>query len=70
MKKKTVILLAALILSYGCARPLTAKEKNIPPPLSAQAIWVYGHYDSQGIFWYWFCTSGISRMGWNKQRRV
>jgi len=46
MEKKILILLVALILFNGCARPLT--RENIPPPPSAQAIWLYGHYDSQG----------------------
>ncbi|MBI2486762.1 MAG: YXWGXW repeat-containing protein [Deltaproteobacteria bacterium] len=46
MKKKILILSVAFILFYGCARPLTRRE-SIPPPPSAQAIWIYGHYDSQ-----------------------
>jgi putative transposase len=32
----------------GCTKPLTMKNETIPPPPSAQAIWVYGHYNPQG----------------------
>jgi hypothetical protein len=49
MKKKiSILILLAFIILYGCARPLTPKRENIPAPPSPQAIWVYGHYDSQG----------------------
>ncbi len=52
MKKGVLILLAliaAFVFTYGCAEPLiTRRGETIPPPPSAQAIWVYGHYDSQG----------------------
>jgi hypothetical protein len=48
MKKIILIPLVALTLCYGCARPLTTKKENIPPPPSAQAIWVYGYYNPQG----------------------
>jgi hypothetical protein len=48
MKKKMLLPLVALMLFSGCARPLTMKNEHIPPPPSAQAIWVYGHYNPQG----------------------
>jgi uncharacterized lipoprotein YajG len=48
MTKNIFIPLVALMLFSGCARPLTMKKENIPPPPSAQAIWVYGHYNPQG----------------------
>jgi uncharacterized lipoprotein YajG len=48
MKKKIFVLFVALMLFCGCARPLTMKNETIPLPPSAQAIWVYGHYNPQG----------------------
>jgi len=48
MKKILAPILAVLTLSFGCARPFTTKREKIPPPPSPQAIWVYGHNDSQG----------------------
>jgi hypothetical protein len=48
MKRPIVALLVALMLLCGCAKPVTMKNENIPPPPSAQAIWVYGHYNPQG----------------------
>jgi hypothetical protein len=48
MKKTILVSLVALMLLCGCAGPLTMKKENIPPAPSAQAIWVYGHYNPQG----------------------
>jgi len=45
---KIVFLSMILMLVFGCARPLGLNKENIPPPPSAEAIWVYGHYDIQG----------------------
>lgn len=45
---KILPLLLVLIFCYSCARPLGLNNENIPSPPSAEAIWVYGHYDSQG----------------------
>jgi len=46
MMKKLLVLLMAILILGACARPLI--RENIPPPPSQGAIWVYGHYDSQG----------------------
>jgi hypothetical protein len=48
LRKKILLLLLVVIFFYGCARPLTSHKENVLPPPSAEAIWVYGHYDSQG----------------------
>ena len=49
MKKIILILIAVLMFTYACAEPvMTRRGEIIPPPPSAQAIWVYGHYDFQG----------------------
>jgi hypothetical protein len=48
MPKKIFILFMVLLFFSGCAKPLTMKKETIPSPPSAQAIWIYGHYNLQG----------------------
>lgn len=49
MKKRILILIAVLIFNYACAETvMTRRGEIVPAPPSAQAIWVYGHYDLQG----------------------
>ncbi|HEX3034266.1 MAG TPA: hypothetical protein VHT73_03910 [Thermodesulfobacteriota bacterium] len=45
--KKLLVLLIALLIFGGCVGHSAGRE-NIPPPPSRDAIWVYGHHDSQG----------------------
>ncbi len=49
MRKKILIILAVFMFTSGCAETvITRRGEKIPPSPSAQAIWVYGHYDSLG----------------------